>query len=550
MRRVLALWGRRWVRAGSTVGLDVAVMQQVASAGSIADSALFASQVGVPHKDLVSTLMRLEGDRWVQRDQHNLVRWALTEEGEQYCDQGTPEARIHAVLARGPAEMPELRKQLGKAVVEVGMKQLMRAGAASIKERRPAPDGALLTKTEFAARCGADADRMWQNAKAESKATVVTTGSGEFADVVREQLRQVRGGAELDAKTLEALKRRKLVASQKVVRYEVVKGDRFPSPFPQGEPWPWRQHKLTDLSQATLHELWDAGSLPAMKPLNLDARGKLPHCGSGHPLMKLRQEYREIFLELGFQEMRTNQFVDSAFWNFDALFVPQQHPARDLQDTFFVSDPATSDLPDAETVSRTEEEHVGGYQYDWRKPEASRNVLRTHTTAVTAFTLRQIGREYQETGELRTGAFFSIDRVFRNEEMDRTHLCEFHQIEGCVVDYGLSLGNMMALLRQFFEKVGVPKLRFKPTYNPYTEPSMEVHGWHEELGKYIEVGNSGVFRPEMMRALGLPEEATAIAWGLGLERPAIMFYGLDNVHDLLGHRVKLPFIRSAPSVRL
>ncbi|NXM50103.1 SYFA ligase, partial [Gymnorhina tibicen] len=91
--------------------------------------------------------------------------------------------------------------------------------------------------------------------------------------------------------------------------------------------------------------------------------------------------------------------------------------------------------------------------------------------------------------------YFSIDRVFRNETLDATHLAEFHQVEGVVADRGLTLGHLMGTLRQFFTKLGISQLRFKPAYNPYTEPSMEVFSYHEGLKKWVEVGNSGVFRP-------------------------------------------------------
>ena len=135
--------------------------------------------------------------------------------------------------------------------------------------------------------------------------------------------------------------------------------------------------------------------------------------------------------------------------------------------------------------------------------------------------------------------YFSIDRVFRNEAVDRTHLAEFHQVEGVVCDRNLSLGHLMGVIRAFFERIGMPTLRFKPAFNPYTEPSMEIFSYHPGLGKWVEVGNSGVFRPEMLRPMGLPDDVTVIAWGLSLERPTMILYGIDNIRDLFGHKVDL-----------
>ncbi|XP_023217393.1 phenylalanine--tRNA ligase alpha subunit-like [Centruroides sculpturatus] len=146
--------------------------------------------------------------------------------------------------------------------------------------------------------------------------------------------------------------------------------------------------------------------------------------------------------------------------------------------------------------------------------------------------------------------YFSIDRVYRNETLDATHLAEFHQIEGVVADYNLTLGDLIGTLHQFFSKLGIEKLRFKPAYNPYTEPSMEVFSYHEGLKKWVEIGNSGIFRPEMLLPMGLPKQVTVIAWGLSLERPTMIKYGIDNIRDLVGHKVNLQMVYNNPICRL
>ncbi|VEL13983.1 unnamed protein product [Protopolystoma xenopodis] len=119
---------------------------------------------------------------------------------------------------------------------------------------------------------------------------------------------------------------------------------------------------------------------------------------------------------------------------------------------------------------------------------------------------------------VRPVRYFSIDRVFRNESLDATHLAEFHQVEGLIADYGLGLAHLKAVIRAFFARLGLHKLRFKPAYNPYTEPSMEIFAFHPGLVKWVEIGNSGLFRPEMLRPMGLPDGLNVIAWGLSLER--------------------------------
>ncbi|GER42257.1 phenylalanine--tRNA ligase alpha subunit [Striga asiatica] len=300
--------------------------------------------------------------------------------------------------------------------------------------------------------------------------------------------------------------------------------------------------------------------------------------------MKVRRQIQMIFLQMGFEEMPTNNFVESSFWNFDALFQPQQHPARDSHDTFFLkgfcqtsfcnciigrlgshqfpyvgsyfTEPSfTRSLPE-DYVERVKQVHESGgygsrgYGYEWKREEADKNLLRTHTTAVSSrmlYALAQVsvvvvGAYFSllvVKGPFTPKRYYSIDRVFRNEAVDRTHLAEFHQIEGLICDRDLTLGHLIGVLNDFFSRLGkflpsskwyfrksfrMSKLKFKPAYNPYTEPSMEIFSYHEGLQKWVEVGNSGMFRPEMLLPMGLPEDVQVIAWGLSLER------------DLFGHK--------------
>merc|ERR1712088_1185234 len=187
-----------------------------------------------------------------------------------------------------------------------------------------------------------------------------------------------------------------------------------------------------------------------------------------------------------------------------------------------------------------------GYGYDWKIEEARKNLLRTHTTAVSARMLYRLAQQK----EFQPQKYFSIDRVFRNETLDATHLAEFHQIEGVIADRDLTLGDLIGVLYQFFKKLGIERLRFKPAYNPYTEPSMEIFAFHPGLNKWVEIGNSGMFRPEMLLPMGLPEDVNVIAWGLSLERPTMIKYHIDNIRDLVGHKVDLNMVQSNPLCRL
>ncbi len=298
-----------------------------------------------------------------------------------------------------------------------------------------------------------------------------------------------------------------------------------------------------DLTSELLHE--DNWEKVKFKKFNYNALGKEVNNGALHPLLRVRTQIREILLEMNFQEMPTNCFVESSFWNFDSLFQPQQHPARDAHDTFFLNNPKYSKvkqrLPEYYEKVRDVHEKGGygsiGWKYNWSEEEANKNLLRTHTTAVSSKMLFKLAENYKKTGVFTPRKYFSIDRVFRNESLDATHLAEFHQIEGLIADFNLGLGHLIGTIEDFFKRFGIKKLRFKPAYNPYTEPSMEIFAYHEGFKKWVEVGNSGIFRPEMLEPMGLPKGVNVIAWGLSLERPTMIHYGLRNIRDLFGHEV-------------
>jgi len=350
----------------------------------------------------------------------------------------------------------------------------------------------------------------------------------------------------VDSKTVADLKKRKLITETSIKYMIVEKGSEFSVKIERPE---------TDMTTALIQSgEWRAKKF---KDYNFDALGLPPDRGHLHPLMKVRDQFRQIFLEMGFSEMPTNNYVESSFWNFDTLVVPQAHPARDSQDTFFLRFPEKANrLEDRALVDRVSLAHRGtmdgkwprGYRYEWSEDESSRNVLRTHTTAVTARMLYELANRHKLSGDSRfkPAKLFSIDRVFRNETLDATHLAEFNQVEGVVLDEDLTLGDLMGILEAFFEKLGIGRLRFKPAYNPYTEPSMEIFSFHSGLKKWVEVGNSGVFRPELMQALGLPETVTGIAWGLSLERPTMIKYKIENIRDMVGHKVNLEMVHENP----
>ena len=262
-----------------------------------------------------------------------------------------------------------------------------------------------------------------------------------------------------------------------------------------------------------------------LRPFDISVDVAVPAPGKAHPLTHIIQEIRAIFVALGFQEI-AGDYVEPAFWNMDALFIPQDHPARDMQDTFYVKDPATQPVPyrlfDAVKAVQTTGGKTGstGWGGSFEKAESARALLRTHTTVTT---VRHLAAHPK--GPTRV---FGIGRVFRNEAMDATHLPEFHQVEGIVAEEGATLSMLMGTLGEFYKRMGFPEVKFRPSFYPYTEPSLDVAvKWS---GRWLELGGAGVFRPEVTQPLGVT--TPVLAWGLGLERLAMLRLGLTDIRQL------------------
>ena len=261
----------------------------------------------------------------------------------------------------------------------------------------------------------------------------------------------------------------------------------------------------------------------------IDVEAKVPEVfvARTHPLKDTIDEIREIFVTLGFTEILGNM-TQPSFWNFDALFTPQDHPARELQDTFYLDGISAKKIGTPEQIRKVSESHKKNWRYYWDINEARKMVLRTHTTCVTIKHLAE-----NKPDEARV---FSLGRVFRNEKVSYKHLVEFNQIEGVVVGKDASLRNLMGIQREFYKRIGITKIKFWPTFFPYTEPSLQTMVYNERLGKWIELFGMGIFRPEVTKPLGITKPV--LAWGGGIERIAMLKYGLDDVREFYNNNLK------------
>jgi phenylalanyl-tRNA synthetase alpha chain len=265
-----------------------------------------------------------------------------------------------------------------------------------------------------------------------------------------------------------------------------------------------------------------------LRPIDVTASAPGFHPGRRHPVKELIAEVREVYLSMGFKEI-IGEAVQPAFWNFDALFTPQDHPARELQDTFYVKGMRDQRISRSGVVANVAASHEAGWRtgskgwrYRWNVEEARRLVLRTHNTAVTIQATRASGG-----AETRV---FSVARVYRNESLDYKHLAELHQMEGIVIGDGLNLRHLMGVLTKFYGKLGMSGVKLWPSYFPYTEPSMQVMVYYDKVGKWLEMGGSGIFRPEVTWPLGVRKPV--IAWGCGLERLLMLRLGMDDIREL------------------
>ena len=341
---------------------------------------------------------------------------------------------------------------------------------------------------------------------------------------------------EADKETLESLKQRKDIVNERHI------SSRFISLTEQGAKLAAMPFEIREEVAQLTPELIQNGGWKDVEVRKYDVKAFAPtvHGGRKHPLTLLLEKTRTVFLNMGFTEV-TGNFVESAFWDMDVLFTAQDHPAREMQDTFYVKDPAKIDISQDEgLIEKVKQVHENGgrtgslgWRYKWSRAEAEKALLRTHTTVSS---VKYIAKNPKPPFKV-----FTIGRIFRNEAMDSTHLPEFMQIEGIVCEEGANFDMLCGLLKEFYARMGVP-IRIRPGYFPYTEPSLELDiFWN---GQWMELGGAGIFRPEVTEPLGVKEPV--LAWGLGFERLAMLIWGLKDIRDI--YVSDIDWLKSMPQI--
>jgi len=430
----------------------------------------------------------LEEKELVSVSEKVLERYSLTKEGEEYTKNGLPERQIIDFLKK-PTSLEELRSHFSPQMVGIATGWLVKKGWAKIENGVMVPSGNVYA--------GKDEETL--AAFTDKAKTLEELGSdqGTIKDLLKRKLIIKH---EEKFRTVSITDAGNALAVQGLVLEEEI-AQLTPDLLKSGA---WKEKKF--------------------RPYRLDITPKPLYGAKIHPYRRLIEQMRQIFLEMGFAEIKGG-IIQSSFWNFDALFQPQDHPARDMQDTFHLD--STCELP-TEYFEKVAAMHEHGGEIDscgwggiWDKELSRRNVLRTHTTSVTV--------KYLADHPISPVKAFCIDRAYRRETIDPTHTPEFEQLEGVVMDKDMSFADLLGLLAEFYHRMGFEEVRFRPGYFPYTEPSVEPEVYVDGLG-WVELGGAGVFRREVSEPLGIKDPV--LAWGLGVSRLAMLKLGLKDLRLL------------------
>lgn len=459
------------------------------------DEEELAQRLGLGGDQVRGTLQRLRSKHLVVvEEEHETIR-RLTPRGAAAVEGGLPERKlIDALRRRGSLSVEELAAER--------LREEERAAAIGILRRRGwLAEGVPLRWAE---------------------------GSTPPEGLLPEEivLRQVADGAEeIDEAVRDALERRGLVKTERRSRKRWApseEGRRLALPA-EGE----------EQTGALTSALLTSGAWRDRTFRPYDVRAPVPFLTGArpNPYLAWLEEFEEILIGLGFEQSE-GPLLETEFWNNDVLFMPQDHPARSIHDALSVED-VTGHLPPPDLLARVAAAHEGrplpgdsaplgpGWPGEYDPRIAARPTLRSQTTAVSA---RFLARH--PTPPFR---MFSIDRNFRREEVDARHHLEFAQCEGIVGEEGLSIRDLVGLFRTFAEAIGVPDLKIRPSYFPFTEPSIEGYVRHPQLG-WMEIFPGGIFRPEVLRPLGI--EVPVIAWGAGITRLAMVALGRSDIREL------------------
>jgi phenylalanyl-tRNA synthetase alpha chain len=492
---------------------EVAVLE-AANADEATPVDALAAATDLPPETVTGAAFELEEQGLVAVTERVDETISLTDEGRTYVEDGLPEVRLYeaALEAGADADPVSMGQVIGAsglegAEVDIALSNYARKGYGAIESG------------EITADPDADPAADPESNALESLADEGTLEAGDVLD----QLER-RGLVEVAESTVREVELTEQGVTELMAGVETAEtvGQVTPELLTSGE---WEDVEFAEY--------------------NVEADAETVEGGRVHVLREMSERVKDVLVGMGFEEM-DGPHADADFWINDCLFMPQDHPARTHWDRFALEQPTHIDeLPEdlVERVERAHREGVGedgeGYHSPWDEDFARALALRGHTTSLSTRYLSGT-----EIGEIEPPArYFSVEKAYRNDTLDATHLLEFYQIEGWVMAEDLSVRDLMGTFEEFYAQFGIEDIQFKPHYNPYTEPSFELFGTHPTTGELIEIGNSGIFREEMLEPLGV--DCDVMAWGLALERLAMLTTGAEDIRDLHGTLADLEFLRNA-----
>ncbi|OYT42264.1 MAG: phenylalanine--tRNA ligase subunit alpha [Candidatus Aenigmarchaeota archaeon ex4484_224] len=407
-----------------------------------------------------------------------MKEYRLTEEGKEYLEKGLPERRLIELLKEEPDHFIKMEVAIKKIKnFHIAIKWAVEKGWVRIK------NGGI----------------------------ELISIPKEFPE--EEALKKIARGGKVSEEMIRILKRRKLIEEVILEKEELEK-----------------KLKGKEVSELT-HQIIKYGiwRVVKFKKFNVRAEGKKEYPGKIHPYIQLINLVRQKLLSLGFKEVN-GPLVELNFWNCDALFMPSDHPARSIHDIFLLKNPKFGEIKDKKVWENVKKAHLNGFNTKskgwgfWDENLAKRYILRSHGTAVSARTLAKL-KEKDLPFKM-----FTIAKVFRPDVIDAKHFIEFDQVEGIVVAKNLNFKHLLGFLKEIAVEIfGVKKVKFKPSYFPFTEPSVEGYIWLKDFG-WTEFGGAGIFRKEVTYPLGI--KYPVLAWGLGLGRLAMQILKINDIRYL------------------
>lgn len=474
-----------------------------------------AAKAGMVLGQVNQAISWLTGKGWaVETRREQNVEHDLTDLGHTYQRDGLPEERILRLLdSEGPLSLPELaeRTQLEQREVGSAFGTLARVQAVRMDERKRAVAlGTKVLQLEVARRLlnSAIAGPLIESALTSDDQAVLATMSRR------------RGAGRAAFRASE----RETVFYRLTDEGTAIAAQLSEQPSLMAEP-------IGVLTAELLASgVWRARGL---RPYNVETPPGRVLFGRHNPYATFLDELKDKLVSLGFQEF-DGPLVETEFWNCDALFMPQFHSARDIHDVFHLAEPThtTSITPSLLDRIAAAHEYGGdtgsrGWGYRFDRDFTRRLILRSQGTVLSAKAL---------AGADVPGKYFGVVRCFRYDDVDATHLADFYQTEGIVLSEHANLRTLLGLLELFAVEVGkATEVRFEPGYFPFTEPSVEAWVKHPQLG-WFELGGAGILRPEVTEPMGV--QVPVLAWGLGIDRMALLSLGLDTIRDLFSEDIE------------